>query len=145
VNLTEIKFTKEEMVLLNESLEHSIEKPLNAYRINLMMETEHANKLLDTKMQNPLRILAAKKLKQIFTSGSYNATQKRQKCLMKNVNQRLVKENAIIVKADKRNPSLIICAVEYTEKVHTFIRENNFQILQKTPTHRYKKLLGKTL
>jgi len=73
------------------------------------METEHAIKLLDVKMQNPLQMLAAKKLKQIFISDSYyNATQKQQAYTMKNINQRLVKEYAIIVKADKGKTIVII-------------------------------------
>jgi len=60
VNLTKIKFTKEEMALLNYGLQHSIGKLLKAYWINLIMETEQAVKLLDVKIQNPYRILAAK-------------------------------------------------------------------------------------
>ena len=62
VNLTKIKFTEEEMTMLNNGLQHSIEKALNACWINLIMETEWAIKLLDMKMQNPFWILAAKKL-----------------------------------------------------------------------------------
>jgi len=50
VNLTKVKFTKEELALLNKGLQHSTEKPLNTYRINLIMETEHAIKLPDVKM-----------------------------------------------------------------------------------------------
>jgi len=77
VNLTKIKFTKEEMALLNQGLQHSIEKPLKTYWINLIIETEQAIKLLGVKMQNPFRILATKKLKQIFNSNShYKSTQK---------------------------------------------------------------------
>jgi hypothetical protein len=76
VNLTKIKFTKEEMALLNHGLQHSIEEPLKTYWINLIIETEQAIELLDAMMQNPFRILPTKKLKQIFTSNShYNATQ----------------------------------------------------------------------
>jgi hypothetical protein len=40
VNLTRIKFTKEEITLLNHGLQHSIEKPLKTYWTNLIMETE---------------------------------------------------------------------------------------------------------
>jgi len=101
VKLTKIKFTKEEMALLNHGLQHSIEKPLKTYWIIVTIETELAFKLLDVKMQNPFRILAAKKLKQIFDSNSHhNATQKRQAYIIKNLNHRLVTENAIIVKTD---------------------------------------------
>jgi len=36
------------------------------------METERAIKLLDVKLQNPFRIIAAKKLKQILNSSNRN-------------------------------------------------------------------------
>jgi len=111
VKLTKIKFTKEEMALLNHGLQHSIEKPLKTCWTNLKIETEQAIKLLDTKMQNPFRILATKKLKQIFTSNShYNATQKWQAYIIKNLNHKLVMENAIIVKTDKCKTTVITWA-----------------------------------
>jgi len=84
VNLTKIKFTTEEMKLLNNGLQYSIEQPPRKYWTNLIMETEQAIKLMDAKVQNPFRILAAKKLRQIFTSDSHqNVTHKRQAYTMK--------------------------------------------------------------
>jgi len=64
VNLTKIKFTKEEMNLLKYGLQHSIKKPLKASWIKLIMETEQT-KLLDVKIQNQYQILANRKLQQI--------------------------------------------------------------------------------
>ena len=49
------------MKLLNNGLQYNIEQPPWKYWTNLIMETEQAIKLMDAKMQNPLRILAAKK------------------------------------------------------------------------------------
>jgi len=67
------------MKLLNNGLQYSIEQPPLKYSTNIIMETEQAIKLIDAKMQNPLRILAAKKLRQIFTSDSHqNSMHKRQ-------------------------------------------------------------------
>jgi hypothetical protein len=51
------------MALLKHGLQHSIEKSLKTYWMNLIIETEQAIKLLDVKMQYPFRILAAKKTK----------------------------------------------------------------------------------
>jgi hypothetical protein len=59
VNLTDINLTHEEASLLKKGLQHSIEKPIDKYWKNLIAETEQAVKLLDTNMQNPMRILAA--------------------------------------------------------------------------------------
>jgi len=54
-------------------------------------------------------------------------------------------ENAIIVEADKGKTSVILYSDDYTEKVHTFLNDNNFQSLQTNPTDIFKKLLTKTL
>jgi len=122
------------MALLNHGLQHGIEKPLKTYWTNLTIGTEQAIKLLDVKMQNPFRILAAKKLKQIFNSNSHcNATQKRQAYIIKNLNHRLVTENAIIVKADKGKTTVIIYSDDFSKKVHNFLTENKFQTLKKNP------------
>ena len=95
------------------------------------METERDIKLLDVKMQNHFRILAAKKLKQIFNSNSrYNATQKRKAYIINNLNHRVVTENAIVVKVDKGKTTVIIYSDDYSEKVHIFLTENKIQALQ---------------
>ena len=70
INLTNINFTHEEWSLFNKGLQHSLEKPLDKYWTDLIMETEQAIRLLEPKIQSPFRILAAKKLKQIKTSSS---------------------------------------------------------------------------
>ena len=108
-------------------------KAIKTYWINLIIETEQAIKLLNVKMQNPFRILAAKKLKQILNSNShYNATQKRQAYIIKNLNYRLVTENAIIVKADKVKTTVIIYSDDYSTKVHNFLTEKNSRHFKKT-------------
>jgi hypothetical protein len=80
----------------------SIAQPLKKYWTNLIIETEQAIKLLDVKMQQPFRILATKKLKQILAADNHrNTRQKRQAYTIKNINDKLVKRNAILVKADE--------------------------------------------
>jgi len=102
VNLTNIRFSQEELTLLNNGLQYSIEKSLRKYWTDLIMETEHALRMLDSKMQAPFRILATKKLKQISASDNHhNETAKRQTYILKNINSKLVKENAMVAKADK--------------------------------------------
>jgi len=50
-----------------------------SYAANLITETEQAIRLLDEKLQNPYRFLAAKKIKQIISTTSLtNPQQKRQ-------------------------------------------------------------------
>jgi hypothetical protein len=79
------------------------------------METERAIKLLDVKLQNPFRMLATKKLKQIFNSNTQNnAAQERQVYIIKYINQKIVMESATIVHADKGKTIVIINSDVYS-------------------------------
>jgi len=53
VSLTSITFTKEEQELLDLGTQHSIQ-PIEAYRTNLILETEHAIRLLDPQVPRRL-------------------------------------------------------------------------------------------
>jgi len=100
-NLTEIRFTNEEMKTLNLGFQYSIEKPLAAYFTNLVTETNNAIKLLDVKMYNTYCISATKKLKQILNSNnSYNILHKRQLYIIKQLKQKFATKNAVPVPAD---------------------------------------------
>jgi hypothetical protein len=90
--------------------------------------------------------MAAKKLKQIISSGNHhNCLQKRRLYVIKQLNHELVTENAIIVQADKGKTVVIINSKEYSKKVHTFMLTNNFLPLSKDPTDKYQNLIQKTL
>jgi uncharacterized protein (DUF885 family) len=83
-NLTNIKLNPEEIQLLNYGLNYSIEKPVATYITNLAADSEQAIRLLDEKLQNTYRFMAAKKLKQIKNSASQtNTLQKRQLHIIK--------------------------------------------------------------
>ena len=136
----------EEMSLLNWGLQHSIEKPLDKYWTDLIMETEQAIRMLEPKLQSPYRILATRKLKQIKTSSNHhNAEAKWQTYILKNINNKLRKEDAMITKADKGKTCVIIYNNDYTSKVHNFLDNNNFQKLPKDPTDKYQKNITSTL
>ena len=53
---------------------------------------------------------------------------------MKQLNQKIVTENAIFVQADKGKTIATIKSDAYANKVHTFIAANNFRWLPKDPT-----------
>jgi len=93
-----------------------MERQLKTYWSNLLVETERALKLLDTKLQTSYRIMAAKKMKQIFTSDIHHKTmQKRQLYNIRKLNQKRVRENAILVQADKGKTIVIINSKEYSK------------------------------
>jgi len=66
------------------------------------MEIEQAIRMLEPKLQSLYRFLATRKLKQIKTSSNHhNAEAKRQTYILKNINNKLRKEDTLITKADK--------------------------------------------
>jgi hypothetical protein len=93
-----------------------------SYLTNLITDTETAIKLLDPKIQNTHRHLATKKLKQIINTNS-NQTPKhtRQVYIMKQMNEKHEKGNAIITQTDKSKSIVVINTDDYNKKVHTFL------------------------
>jgi hypothetical protein len=88
-NLTCIRLSTEEEKLLNYGLNYSIERHTKSYATNLITETEQAIRLLDEKLQNPYRFLAAKKIKQIISATRLtNPHQKGQLYITKELNKK---------------------------------------------------------
>ena len=145
VNLTNIQFTKEEQAILNLGLQYSLHKSCASSWTTLALETERAIKLLDSKIQNSFRILAAKQLKQLYNTNHINTIHKRQLYVLKQIKQKITQGNAQIACADKGKTTVFIYTQDYTAKVHAFLSENNFRTLTKNPTHEYHKTIHKTL
>ena len=59
---------------------------------------------------------------------------------MKQLNKKLVTENAILVQADKGKTIIIVKSDAYSNKVHTFLEAKSFLLLPKDPTDKYQKL-----
>jgi hypothetical protein len=51
----------------------------------------------------------------------------------------------MIARADKGKTTVIMYTQDYTNKVHTFLSENNFHILPNNPTDKDQKAIHKTL
>jgi len=47
--------------------------------------------------------------------------------------------------ADKGKTIVIINSEEYSEKLHNFLKDNNFNTLTKDPTDRFQKLIHKKI
>jgi len=109
------------------------------------LETERAIQLLDNKIQNSFRILAAKQLKQLYNANLKNTIHKRQLDVLKQMRHKITQGNAMIARADKGKTMVIIYTQDYRDKVHTFLSENNFRTLTNNPTHKDHKTIHKTL
>jgi hypothetical protein len=101
VNLTNIKFTKEQINTLTLGFNYAIEKDPK-YRINeLIIGTQNAIRHLDSKIQNTFRHLATKKVKQIITINILSTLQKRRQHNLNQIKKILQRNNQTITKADK--------------------------------------------
>jgi len=110
------------------------------------ISTEQAIRLLDDKLQNTYRFLAAKKLKQIINSASQtNILQKRQLHIVEELNKKLHTHKAIVTQADKGKTVVIISSKDYADKVQSFLTTNNFNTLTRDPTNKFQKLINKTM
>jgi len=70
-------------------MQYNIQQPFKTYWTNLIIETEQAIRLLDTRIQDAFRFMAAKILKQICnTNQNLNHTHKRQRHIAKNFKQK---------------------------------------------------------
>ena len=78
VNLSNIKFTQEELGLLNNGLQYSIETPLKKIQDRFNHRNRTGNKIARQQATNTLQNPNSKKMKQIITSDSQNTAVKRQ-------------------------------------------------------------------
>lgn len=145
INLTNIKFTKEEQTLLNYGLQHRIGKPLKTFWMNLFIEIERVIKLLDVKIQNAFRIIATMQLKQIYNSNNINSLHKPHLYILNKLKQKIVTGNAMIAQTDKGKTTVIIYKDEYAEKIHTFLADNEIHTLQKNPIKKDQKRIQENL
>jgi hypothetical protein len=100
--------------------------------MNLITETERAIKLLDSKSQNAFRLLASRKLKQIYNSNSnINATHRRHLYSVNKLKQKLLTGNVMLGQSDNGRTTVIVYKEDYTNKIHNFLTENNIQPPQK--------------
>jgi len=96
-------------------------------------------------MQNTFRHLAAKKIKQIKASNRHNTMHKRHQYNINQIKKILQHNNLTVAKADKTTAIVIMDKEVLTQKIDTFIQENNIMMLSKDPTESYQKLLQRAM
>jgi len=121
-------------------MQYNLQQPLKPGWTNLIIKTEQAIRLLDTRMQDAYHILAAKKLKHLHnTHNNNNITHKGQANLAKNIHHKINQNNAMITQGDTGKTTVIIYKQDYHNKVYTFLAENNFHPIPNNPTNKYQK------
>ena len=140
LNLTTIKFDKEEKILIDKGMQYSIEKPIGIYWNDIIIETEQAIKKLEPRLQEAYRITAAQKLNKMKNSTSRrNKEAQRQNQIINNIKKKLIQGNATMAKADKGKTIVIINNTEYNKKTLDFINTNEIMKLTKDPTKTFHK------
>jgi hypothetical protein len=97
------------------------------------------------KMQASYRILATKKLRQLRASNHHNNVMaKRQTYILKNINNKLEKKNAMVARADKGRTCVIIHTDEYNKKSTTSLMRTTFKNYKKIPRTNTRNSLPNT-
>ena len=116
INLTNTKFTQEQMKILNLGPQYALEQKPSTYINELIIETENAIKKLEPKWQNKYRHQAALRIKQIKGNDKQNPLHKWQQNLINIIKEKLYNENITIAKPDKSKAIVIIHKNEPTRK-----------------------------
>ena len=107
VNLTDIKFTKEELELMDMGLQYNIQQASKTNWTNLVIETEQAIRLMEARNQDAYRILAAKKLKQLQHNLNNSSTKHKRQIHLRTSNTRSKKTMPSSQRQAKAKPWLL--------------------------------------
>jgi len=139
VNLTNIKFTQEQIQVLSYGPNFAIELTPKKFINELIIETENAIRNLEPKLQGTYRYLATKQIKHIMNNSRDNTIHKRNQYIINNIRNLLQQNNLTMVKADKSKAIVIIDKVSLEKKIRCFMQENKITQLSKDPTDKYHK------
>jgi len=150
VNLSQIKFNKDEEEILNKGNKFNTTEILNKQKLEelavnceqIIQRTKNQNKdEIRTKIGNAILELKqrAQKIKKI------DVQTKKFDQRTKKLNQKIKDNNLILTKADKGNTTVIMNKNEYINKVEKFVNENGYIELKHDPTNKYQAVLKRTL
>jgi len=108
INLTNLKFTKEQIQTLSLGPSYAIEQESKQYINELITDTESVIRHLEPKIQNTYRYLAAKQIKHIMATYRHNTLYKRYQYNINELKNILQNNNLTRVKADKCTAIVII-------------------------------------
>jgi hypothetical protein len=104
--LSNIKFSREELNVLETGLNYAFESQPKHFIIQLIIDTENAIQRLDSSLHNTYHFLAGKRITQIMTSNTVNILHKRKMRIAKQIHNKLMQHN--LMTARKIKERLII-------------------------------------
>ena len=132
----DIKFSEDEITLLNKGLTYNLHNKHKHWITNLALEAETAINLLPPTDQEHIQYQVTKNIQHLYTYQKYQRPQnihdQKEWKIIQQIKKKLEEHNAIITKADKGNTIVII-------QKEDFIQNNKFTILDENYTHKYQK------
>ena len=145
INLTDTKFTQEQLQTLSYGPNFAIEQTPDRIINELIIDTENAIRNLEPKQQGTYRHLAAKQIKYIMNNNRSNTAHKRNQYIINKIKTLMQQNNLAMVKADKSKAIVLIDKNSLEEKIKVFMQENKITHLTKDPTERYHKHIQQTI
>jgi hypothetical protein len=145
INLTDTKFTQEQLQILSYGPNFAIEQTPDRIINELIIDTENAIRNLEPKQQGTYRHLAAKQIKYIMNNNRSNTAHKRNQYIINKIKTLMQQNNLAMVKADKSKAIVLIDKNSLEEKLKIFMQENKITHLTKDPTERYHKHIQQTI
>jgi hypothetical protein len=145
-NTTNTQFTPSEMQLLKKGLRHNLHYKQKNWLETLALEAETGISKINATEQQYYRHMVTKTIKKISQKDNTNNTRNKIEWkLMRNIRNKLAKNELIITKADKGKTIVILTMENYTQKVNNFIQENQFVLINNDPTKNYQKAIKHTM
>lgn len=151
VNLTNIQFNEDEINILNKGLKHNFKTgSLNKNLLTELINAESAIKSVKNEQNEiVLRSIIDKKVERINHQQMkykkvYN-NNKNEIRLLNNIKHKLNAHKSLITKADKGQSIVIMEINNYVDKVNSFLKDNNINILNKDPTAQFNTQLKSAL
>ncbi|XP_049857520.1 uncharacterized protein LOC126338559 [Schistocerca gregaria] len=149
INETNISFTNTEQALLNKGLKHNIKPKFNHHNLkNLIVDTKKAADMAN--LNHNEQIVLAHKVNEIIQKEEKKAKQHsnptfEENKVLKQLKHKLNEHDALVVKSDKGNSTVILYKNDYITKTLNFFAENNITELNHDPTTKFQKKLKKML
>lgn len=150
-NLTNIEFDKNELSILNKGLKYNL--PYSNNNKNLIKEIVQAEAVIKTlpnlNSQNEMRVLINRKLHKSNETNEFHYQQnmkyRNEYKIVKQIRDKLNENNALILKADKSNTTVIINNNVYIHKVYEFINNNNITQVSTDPTTKFTRIINNAI
>ena len=150
VNLTEINFNNVETNLLNKGLKYCFKnKGFKQSLINEILNAETAiNAISDEETRTVVRHAVDNKIKKVLKAENIKTSYNKETKIFNEIKRKLIDNNNIVTKADKRQTPVILTNEDYKRKIQEFFINNNIIEIKSDPTDRFnsnvKSVLNKT-